>query len=225
MSKVVIDFWNGLASGDNYRDALVGWYGQHNEDPNERNILFRDIPLDGSLIALDFGCGPGRNMIKFKEAFKRIDGCDISQVILDKANHDLTQDRVPIPNLYHIDGHSLSMIKDNIYDVVFSIICLQHISCHDWRLELYKEFFRVLKPGGILTFQMGFGPGHGQSKDYFYNYPPEGEVGHYDVRVEDENALLDEIRAQGFVKVDHKITEPCHDQHPKWIWVRAEKPV
>jgi SAM-dependent methyltransferase len=226
-NKAVVDFWDGLASG-NYRSGLVGWYDEHNDDPNEALILFKHIeylhPSVKTGIALDFGCGPGRNMIKFKNWFERIDGVDISSVVLEKAKLDLTAAGLSIPNLYLTNGHSIPDVPSDTYDTVFSIICMQHISCRDWRLELYREFLRVLKPGGVFTFQMGFGSGHPISKDYFYNYE-ENEPNHHDTRVESVNHLRDDLEAQGFVDFSHEITDPCHDQHPKWIWVQVRKPV
>jgi ubiquinone/menaquinone biosynthesis C-methylase UbiE len=215
-------FWDNLAN-QNYREALVGWYNDHNADPNEEKLLFRDMSFDpNESVALDFGCGPGRCIIKFRHRFKRIDGADISSVILERLQGDLVEARVPIPNLYHIDGHSLKGVPDATYDVVYSIICMQHIANRDWRLELYREFMRVLKPGGWFTFQMGYGSGHNISREYEHVYS-ENETSHYDVRVEDETKLVRDLIDQGFTNVDFVITDPCHDQHPQWIWAKCQK--
>jgi len=222
--KHTVNFWNTLASG-NYREGLVGHYNAHMEDPNEEKYLFRNIPLDGSLLALEFGCGPGRNMIKFKDKFSRIDGADISSVILEKALIDLAEANVSVPNLYHTNGYSLDMINDNIYDVVFSIICMQHIGSRDWRLSLYKHFHRILKNDGTLTFQTGFGPGHPISVDYYHNYTEEDEKNgkHFDVRTEHPSQVIDDLTASGFTNITYEITNPCRDQHPLWIWFQAKK--
>lgn len=218
------NFWNGLAAG-NHREALVGHYDAHMADENEEKILFMDIPLDGTLTALDFGCGPGRNMIKFKDRFKRIDGVDISSVVLDKARLELKEANVEIPNLYVTNGYDLTDIPSDTYDVVFSIICIQHIGSRDWRLSLFKEFRRVLKDGGVFTFQTGFGPGHPISVDYFHNYTEADEAagGHFDHRVEDVDVLVKDLLDCGFVGITHMLTDPCRDQHPQWIWVQATK--
>lgn len=222
-NKFVHEFWKDQASGWSLtnRNPLVGWYDDHMADPNEKKYLFDAIPIKESDIALEYGCGPGRNMIKFKDLFARIDGADISKDILEKAPSNLEENKIPIPNLYLTNGHSLDIIKDNTYDVVFSIICMQHISCRDWRLDLYREFSRVLKPGGYFTFQMGYGPGHPISRDYFHNYGPEDEEGHFDVRVENEEDLFRDLEANGFDTIKFTITEPTHDQHPYWIWVNC----
>lgn len=223
--KHVERFWNHLAN-QNYKESLVGWYDQHCDDPNEKNVLFGGIEPNKNALALDFGCGPGRNMIKFHDWFGRIDGADISSVILEKAVLDLTEKNIPIPNLYHIDGKSLPNIKDSTYDVVFSIICHQHIGDRSWRLSLYKEFFRVLKPGGILTFQTGFG-NHPISVDYFHEYTQEdeNEGRHFDVRVENPNDLKIDLEQFGFTDINFITTDPCHDQHDKWLWTKCVKPL
>jgi SAM-dependent methyltransferase len=184
--------------------------------------LFRGIPNTRTKIALDFGCGPGRCIIKFNHVFKRIDGVDISPTILEKARHDLNEAKIEIPNLYVTNGKDLRDVPSDTYDVVYSIICMQHISCRDWRLSLYEEFRRVLKPNGYLTFQMGYGPGHPYSRDYFHNYDATDDM-HRDVRVEDEAHLIADLNGRGFKVIDTEITEPTHDQHPQWIWALCQR--
>lgn len=217
-------FWDRLASGD-YKRGLVGWYDEHNDDPNEKLMLFDGLEFPENSIALEVGCGPGRNIIKYKDLFKRIDGADISSIILEKAKEDLKENNIEIPNLYHTDGKTLSLIPSNTYDMVFMIISHQHIGSRDWRLTLYKEINRVLKPGGHFNFQTGFGTGHPVSVDYFYNYSKEDleEDRHFDVRVEDENNLINDLEDCGFDDVSFQFTPPCHDQHPQWIWIRSRK--
>lgn len=222
--KHIEAFWNGLASGD-YKSGLVGWYDEHMKDENEEKFLFGGLDLPENALALEVGCGPMRNAIKFKDKFKRVDGADVSSVILQKAVDDLTAAGVTIPNLYHMDGRSLTGIPDNTYDVVFMIISHQHIGSRDWRLSLYKDINRVLKPGGYFTFQSGYGPGHPISVDYFHNYTEEDEANgrHFDVRIEDENHLKKDLTNQGFSDIVFQFTPPCHDQHPQWIWTQCRK--
>lgn len=219
-------FWNEEASRWTLhnKNPLVGWYEEHNNDPKEGELLFGGIDnIPGNLVALEYGCGPGRNIIKFKDLFSRIDGADVSEEILAKVPLNLSQDNVAVPNIYLNNGHSLPDIGNEVYDVVFSVICQQHIGCRSWRLELYREFLRILKPGGYFRFQMGFGPGHHISVDYFHDYD-ETDTHHKDVRVEDVDVLKKDLEDQGFVDFKHTLTVPCHDLHPQWIWVSVRKP-
>jgi SAM-dependent methyltransferase len=208
------------------REPVVGWYDAHNADKNEE-LLFRGTPIMQGKLALEYGCGPGRNLIKFKNYFRRIDGADRSQGILSKVPLNLgaagfQPQGEQWPLLFLTNGHSLQAIAAATYDVVFSLICMQHISCREWRLDLYKEFYRVLVPGGFFCFQMGFGPGHGHSVDYFHGFD---DTDNPDVRVENVADLQKDIEDNGFVGFDHIFTEPCHDLHPQWIWVRCQKPL
>jgi SAM-dependent methyltransferase len=225
MSDHIVNFWQGEADRWNLqnKNPLVGWYDEHNNDPREEELLFRGIPTRVGSLALEYGCGPGRNFIKFKDLFKRIDGADISKNIIDKVSANLEGTGIPVPNLWHTDGHSLPLVSDSSYDVVYSIICQQHIGCRAWRLELYREFLRILAPGGHFTFQMGFGA-NGSAVDYFHEYD-ETDTHHRDVRVEDVEVLQKDLEDQGFIEFDHVLTDPCHDVHAQWIWVKCRKPL
>src|SRR3954469_16590240 len=87
----------------------------------------------------------------------RIDDVDIAARNLENAKLWLAQHKVENSNLYLCNGLDLSAIDDNQYDLIISTICLQHICVHDIRLNYFKEFFRVLKPGGRVSLQMGYG--------------------------------------------------------------------
>jgi SAM-dependent methyltransferase len=226
MSEVVVNFWNEEASRWSLqnKNPLVGWYDNHMTDMTEGPNLFRDVPVKVGGLALEYGCGPGRNIIKYRAGFRQIDGADISADILKKLPDNLTEANVPVPALYHTDGHSLTNVPSNTYDVVFSVICQQHIGCRSWRLEIYREVLRVLKPGGYFTFQMGFGPGHSKSVDYFHDYD-ETDTCHRDTRVENVNDLQKDIEDQGLVNFDHHFSINPLDVHPQWIWVRCQKPM
>ncbi len=47
------------------------------------DALFKGVPKGGR--ALDFGCGPGRAMVKYQDRLDSIDGVDISPKNIDKA--------------------------------------------------------------------------------------------------------------------------------------------
>ncbi len=56
-------------------DNVVGSYNEHNNWPDYDKYLlgFVDETWKEKL-ALDFACGPGRNIVKFSHLFKRLDG-------------------------------------------------------------------------------------------------------------------------------------------------------
>lgn len=218
-------FWEGLAtkwSPDN-RDHVVGWYDQHEAFPLYDELTFKNIPTEGKE-ALEYGCGPGRNIRRFaKFGFKRIDGVDISPVNIEKAKKWCAEQNLPFtPYFWSNDGASLTFLDDASYDVVFAVIALQHVNNWAVRQLIYEEIHRVLRPGGYFTFQVGFGKGHPRSVDYYHVSKDYFES---DFRVEDPDNLLEDLSDVGFnVKIQpYTITDPCCDEHPKWIWVRVRK--
>jgi SAM-dependent methyltransferase len=221
------DFWSAIAqkwSLEN-KDPIVGWWSEHQAFQEYDTVLFRDMPLTGNEVVLEYGCGPARNLVRFSNRFARIDGVDISPEVIEKAKLYLRSKGFPEPNLWSNDGRSLPMIEDSQYDVVFMVISHQHITSRAVRLNLYKEFLRVLKPGGYLCFQTGYGPGHPRSVDYFADsHNSEADFVDKDVRCEDANHLKDDLVNSGFTWINATLTRTCKDEHPAWIWVQVQKP-
>ena len=221
-------FWNDIAQNWSLenKNPVVGWYHEHNNFPHYKKQLFRgfDAPALQQKKVLEVGCGPGRNMILFNNWFKQLDGCDIAPETIEKAVINLTDAGLPIPRLFVMDGKSLPMVEDQSYDIVFMVISHQHITSRAVRLNLYREYHRILTPGGFFCFQTGFGPGHPRSVDYFTeHYQNESEFLDKDVRVESMAVLQQDLEDCGFKVYPMVVTETCHDEHPSWIWVQAKK--
>ncbi len=208
-----------------YRDPVVGSFDQHNNWQDYDDYLFKDVNTNNK-VALEFGCGPGRNIVKFNSKFQRIDGVDISSINLEKAKVWAEHNQLAnIPHLFKNNGVDLAGIDSNSYDVVFSTICLQHICVHEIRVNLMTEFHRVLKSGGNLCFQMGFGPGHPRSVEYFENnYEAQHTNSGCDTRVESPLDLEQDLKKIGFANIQHDIRPVGPgDMHYNWIFVRTQK--
>lgn len=207
------------------KDPVVGTYEMHDKWTDYDNFLFRNIQTKDK-VALEYGCGPGRNLIKFSDLFLRIDGVDISKINLQKAVLNLESNNVLIPNLYQTSGDNLNMIADLTYDLIFSVICFQHICVYEIRDKILKECFRVLKGGGKLCFQMGFGGKENfvTAKYHENAYDALSTNGYYDVSIQDENDLRTHLQDIGFHNyVSHIRETGPGDNHRNWIWVQVEK--
>jgi ubiquinone/menaquinone biosynthesis C-methylase UbiE len=213
----------GITGNMNKQNHMI-----HNGNPDYWNILVKDTedPEYRNKIGLDFACGCGRNVLNIYKRFKRMDGVDISPELIKECeknfdNFDVDRDRY---NFLTCNGVSLNVIQDNTYDFIMSTIALQHICVHDIRFNYLNEFFRVMKSGGVLSFQMGFGTQHPNTRDYYDNYyDATGTNSACDVRVTDPNNIVDELTSIGFSNITYIIRPAWDDLHGEWIFVRAEK--
>lgn len=206
-------------------DGVVGSYNAHNQWPDYDRYLMRYI--DASFKqkrALDFACGPGRNIVKYSHLFAELDGADISAVNLENAKKNLSYHGVPEPRLFLTNGNDLGDAPDNFYDFVFSTIAMQHICVHEIRFSLLSHMYRSLRKLGRLSIQMGFGvkPGGVPYYDNFYEAPGTNSLA--DAMVENPDYVEDDLRKIGFQSFEYWVrpTGPG-DNHPFWIFFTGVK--
>ena len=101
--------------------------------------------------ALDFGCGVGRLTQALADRFEQVTGVDIAPAMLEGARaYNRHGDRCR----YLLNEHNhLHALGDGAFDLVYSRITLQHLPRRHIRAYL-AEFVRVLRPGGLLVFQL-----------------------------------------------------------------------
>lgn len=205
---------------------LVGHLPSHNGH-EDYALMFQGFENLSTLRVLDFGCGPGRNLVKYNKTFARIDGVDISNVLLDKARIYLASAFIAPEEytLYKTNGVDLAEISDGQYDLVMSTICMQHIPVWEIRYNLFQEMLRVLKPGGWITIQMGYGEREG-GVEYNENfYDAEKTNGYCDVRVRHPSQLEKDLHGMGYESFQYTIRPVGPgDGHTCWIFFRARKP-
>jgi SAM-dependent methyltransferase len=101
--------------------------------------------------ALDFGCGVGRATQALCGYFDRVEGVDISEAMIDQANrYNRFGDRC----VYHVNhAADLGMFGDAAFDFVYTAHVLQHMQPIFARAYV-GEFFRIVRPGGLVLFQI-----------------------------------------------------------------------
>ena len=118
----------------------------------EKNNLELDyfaklLPINGHV--LDAGCGAGEPVAKYLvEHGFQVTGIDLSPNILEIAKK-----QVPGANFLEGDMTHLNF-SDQFFDGVVSLYAIWHISKHKHGL-VFENFYRVLKPNGILFFNTG----------------------------------------------------------------------
>lgn len=138
--------------------SLVGSYQWHDNFPYITNFLYRNGDLNKPLldnlsekIALDFGCGPGRMIKRMNKIFKRVDGVDTSQNVLDYAKNIFG-----LNNLYLSSGYDIGEASKNKYDFIYTCITMQHIASRTIRNMIFDEFSKVLNKDGIVSIEIAY---------------------------------------------------------------------
>lgn len=101
--------------------------------------------------ALDFGCGVGRLTFPLARQFERADGVDVAASMIEIARSQ--GERGPNAVFHLNERPDLKIFADNSFDFILTLIVLQHLEPR-YSSAYIREFVRVLKPGGVLVFQL-----------------------------------------------------------------------
>jgi SAM-dependent methyltransferase len=110
-----------------------------------------------SMRALEIGCGPGRVMLPMSRRFREIHGIDVSDEMIRQARERLGQS--PNAHARVNNGLDLGGFDDESFDFVYSYAVFQHIPSREVVLNYLREAWRVLRPGGLVRFQVNGLPG------------------------------------------------------------------
>jgi SAM-dependent methyltransferase len=130
---------------------------------NEIALVFYQLESHGIEVArgsaLDFGCGVGRLTQALAQRFENVVGVDVSPRMVETA---ASLNRFPDRASYvWNDAPHLKAFSDRSFDFIYTNIVLQHIM-PDVTVGYLREFLRILKPAGVLVFQL---PSHTRGPD------------------------------------------------------------
>jgi ubiquinone/menaquinone biosynthesis C-methylase UbiE len=116
----------------------------------EAGVLWEALPERGAVV-LEIGCGTGRIMQHLAGSYREVHGIDISSEMVQRGTRRLAHlDNV---HFHHGNGYDLDPFDDESLDLVYSMIAFQHMPktiAYNYLLEAR----RVLRPGGLLCFQV-----------------------------------------------------------------------
>jgi ubiquinone/menaquinone biosynthesis C-methylase UbiE len=111
---------------------------------------------------LEVGCGAGRITLQLAGVFDRVYAVDVSEDMIDYARTKIGMKNV---DFSLIDGLHLPH-PDRSVKAVFSTHVLQHLDDEGIGLAYFREFYRVLEPGGTMMVHMPL-----------YQFPVSGAAG------------------------------------------------
>jgi SAM-dependent methyltransferase len=169
------DFWNRSAEADSLTAILADGDERSYQSSGraEAEALRRFIGPDTSV--LDIGCGTGRVMEHLAPWCREVHGIDISERMVADGRERLAH--LSNVRFHHGNGYDLADFEDGSFDVVYSIVALQHMP----RTVAYNyllESNRVLTHDGVLWCYVpnllrddAFAAFHHLSQPWFVSHP------------------------------------------------------
>ncbi len=206
-TKKTISHYNRHARA--YADVILPLH------PSLEAKKFSNLLSHGARI-LDAGCAAGRDALVFTKMHFHVVGVDASEELLSIARQ-----RCPTVEFIHGDIRLLSF-PDNSFDGVWACAVIHHLDLQDMPSAL-GEFFRVLKPGGVLFISTRYGSGTRKIKDAL-SLGDAREFTHLTIR-----KLGGMVEKIGFKKIDARVVND-RDRFPdgkdiEWIAAFYRKPV
>ncbi len=144
--KSLIYSYNNVAE-----EYAARYFKELESKPFDRDLLkrFADMVIEGGLVC-DLGCGPGQITGFMHSLGLSVTGIDISLGMVDKAKN--LNDQIDFRQ-----GDMLALkYKDCSIAGLTAFYSIIHTPLESMP-ELFREFLRVLKPGGILLFSFHAG--------------------------------------------------------------------
>lgn len=145
-------------------DIIAEAYYTHrdlNKFDNELKSFASMLPENANV--LDVGCGAGIPSANFLDrAGFNVTGIDLSETMLRLARKN-----VPNATFKKMDMNDLKF-NENTFDGIISVYALFHVPRGN-HFSIFKSFFRILKPGGVMLINTGISESEGKSN--FFGVP------------------------------------------------------
>lgn len=213
-----IEVWDNGAEQDapfitlGVEALLTDYYGNLLDSPPP-------FPVTPGSCVLDLGCGWGRVLKPVADSGVNVFGVDISLKMLNLSRKHLEQNDHK-PNLIRGDG-TLLPFKNNSFDMVYSLLVLQHLSKENGK-KVLQEISRILKPGGVAYVRV---PGRFAPENLLFSFLQIFSI--YILRRQDPIRMrfyrLGEIRRKcrdlfSAVSITAHEFRPPWNIHTKWTW-------
>jgi len=143
----LVGFFNPLSAAIEGQEEEESFYKSGNDEVD----IFKKIrTLQPYWKTLEIGCGPGRIQYALTQSDIPVEayGTDFSPSMVAKA-----KSHVPLGKFSVGDGKSLHQYQNHFFDLVYSFVVFQHMD-EEIFMNYLKESHRVLKPNGVLVFQI-----------------------------------------------------------------------
>ncbi len=185
------------------------------QKPFDRSLLDRfsgSLPK-GSLL-LDAGCGPSAHIGRYlHERGHRVIGIDLSECCVEIARRENPGMEFHVMDMMH------TTFADGSYDGVVAFYSLLYTP-RQWAGEMFREFGRILRPGGRILIAVKKGEPEGVVNDEWY----EGRTVYFTHFLETD--LFEYCRQTGFVVDSMETRKPYSFEIPvDRIYMIATKPL
>jgi ubiquinone/menaquinone biosynthesis C-methylase UbiE len=145
-------FWDEAASVDPIHAIADSDTPESFEVSGQREAAtaWKALPRSDAVV-LEIGCGIGRIMQHLAGSYREVHGIDISSKMVEQGARRLAH--LPNAHFHHGNGYDLEPFADESFDLVYSALVFQHMPktiAYNYLLETK----RVLRPGGLLSFQV-----------------------------------------------------------------------
>ena len=110
------------------------------------NQIARDVPLTGTMTALEYGAGTGLLGFMLRDRIGELTLADVSEGMLAVAERKVAASGDPRVRTVKLDLLADPLPADR-YDLIFSAMTLHHISD---TVGILQRFRAILRPGGFL---------------------------------------------------------------------------